>query len=105
MKILLAVALFFAGTVNVQALNRWVTIINDTGYTMVTFQASNRDQTSWGGDWFGPNIVLYSGEQIDINLDDGSGYCVWDLKATFSDGDEVTRMGLNVCEVGSWRVY
>ncbi len=104
MKILLAVALFFAGTLNAQALNRWVTIINDTNFTMVEFYASNRDQTSWGRDWFGSSI-LSSHSQVDFNLDDGSGYCIWDLKAVFSDGDEVTRMGMNVCETGSWRVY
>jgi len=108
MKALLALALVFAGvtagTSNAQSYNRWVNIINDTNYTMVEFYASNRDQTNWGRDWFG-NSVLPSYSNVDINLDDGSGYCIWDLKAVFSDGDEVTRMGLNVCEVGSWRVY
>ncbi len=104
MKVLLTIVLFFAGAVNAQAQNRWVTIINDTNYTMMEFYASNRDQTNWGRNWFG-NSVLPAYSDVDINLDDGSGYCIWDLKAVFSDGDEVTRMGLNVCEVGSWRVY
>lgn len=104
MRILLAVALFFAGTANAQVLNRWVSIINDTNVTMTEFYASNRDQSNWGRDWFG-NSVLQSFSQVDFNLDDGSGYCIWDLKAVFADGDEVTRMGLNVCETGSWRIY
>ncbi len=70
---------------------------------MMEFYASNRDQRNWGRDWFGSD-VLPSGYEQSFNLDDGSGYCIWDLKAVFSDGDEVTRMGLNVCEVGRWTV-
>ncbi len=108
MRALLALALVFAGatagTTSAQSLNRWVTIINDTNFTMVEFYASNRDQTSWGRDWFG-NSVLLAYSEVDINLDDGSGYCIWDLRVVFSDGDEVTRMGLNICEVGSWRIF
>jgi len=103
MRILFTVFVLFVSTVAAQAQNRWVTVENQTGYTMMEFYASNRDQRSWGRDWFGPD-VLPSGYERSFNLDDGSGYCIWDLKVVFSDGDEVTRMGLNVCEVGRWTV-
>jgi len=48
--------------------------------------------------------MLYSGQSVDFNIDDGSGYCLYDLKAVFVDGDEVTSMGFNVCELGTWRI-
>ena len=103
MRILLTLVVLFASAVSAQALNRWVTIENISGITMREFYASNRDQRTWGRDWFGPD-VLPSGYERQFNLDDGSGYCVWDLKAVMSDGQEVTRMGLNVCEIGRWTI-
>lgn len=86
------------------AQNRVVQIINDTNVTMTHFYATNRDQSNWGGDWFG-NSVLPGGNSVNLNIDDGTGYCVYDFRALFADGDEVTRYGFNVCELGSWRVY
>ena len=103
MKIFLAAIVLFASTVSAQALNRWVTIENLTGVTMREFYASNRDQRTWGRDWFGSGM-LYSGQSVDFNIDDGTGYCIYDLKAVFVDGDEVTSMGFNVCELGTWRI-
>ena len=103
MRVLFTIFVLFVSTVAAQAQNRWVTIENNTGVTMREFYASNRDQQSWGRDWFGSDM-LYSGQYVQYNLDDGSGYCIWDLKAVFVDGDEVTSMGFNVCELGTWRI-
>ncbi len=101
MRILIALALLVASTLAVQAQNRWVTIENFSGVTMREFYASNRDQRTWGRDWLGSQL-LYSGQSIDFNIDDGSGYCIYDLKAVFMDGQELTAMGFNVCEQASW---
>jgi hypothetical protein len=38
-----------------------------------------------------------------INFDDGTGYCKFDFKAEFSDGDEVVKHGIDVCEISSFR--
>ena len=103
MRILFTLLVLAASTVAAQAQNRWVTIENVTGVTMREFYASNRDQRTWGRDWFGSSM-LYSGQTVDFNIDDGSGYCIYDLKAVFVDGDEVTSMGFNVCELGTWRI-
>jgi len=105
MKYVLLIALLFAGAVSAQPLDRWITIINDTNVTMTDFYASNRDQSNWGRDWFGSGAMLFPSSQVDFNLDDGTGYCIWDLKAVFADGEELTNMGYNVCELGSWRIY
>lgn len=103
MKIFFALLALVASTASAQALNRWVTVENLTGVTMREFYASNRDQRTWGQDWLGSSM-LYSGQSVDFNIDDGSGYCIYDLKAVFVDGDEVTSMGFNVCELGTWRI-
>lgn len=105
MRIFIMAGLFLAAALgSASAQNRVVQIINDTGVTMTHFYATNRDQRNWGRDWFG-NQVLRSGYNVDLNIDDGTGYCIYDFRALFSDGDEVTRYGFNVCELGSWRVY
>lgn len=103
MRVLFTLMALAASATSAQALNRWVTIENNTGVTMREFYASNRDQRTWGRDWLGTDM-LYSGQSVKFNIDDGSGYCIYDLKAVFTDDTEVTSMGFNVCEVGTWRI-
>ncbi len=84
--------------------NRVVDIINDTDVTMTRFYASNTNQSSWGADRFGSSL-LYSGDYITLNIIDGTGACMFDLKAEFADGDVVTRNDFNVCVESGWRVF
>ncbi|NRB19436.1 MAG: hypothetical protein HRU33_18210 [Rhodobacteraceae bacterium] len=83
------------------ALDRRVRIINDTGYVLVEFYGSNKGSTSWEEDILGPD-VLRSGQSVRIDFDDGTGYCKFDFKAIFDDGDELIRKGVNICEIGSY---
>ncbi|GGH52666.1 hypothetical protein GVY41_08645 [Frigidibacter albus] len=83
------------------ALDRRVKIVNQTGYTIVEFYASNTGTSDWQEDILGPD-VLPSGSSVMVNIDDGTGYCKYDLLAVFEDGDEVVRSDLNVCEVGTF---
>lgn len=80
------------------ALNRVVTIVNETGYVMVEFYGSNKGTTSWEEDILGYD-VLGGYESVNIDFDDGTGYCIFDFKAVFSDGEEVVSKGINVCEI------
>jgi hypothetical protein len=84
------------------AADRHVKIINDTGHTIVQFYASNADRDSWEEDILGRE-TLDPGEEVNINIDDGSGHCVYDFKAVFDDGDVLVRHGINVCTVSSYR--
>ena len=43
--------------------------------------------------------ILPAGSSVMINIDDGSGYCVFDFKAVFEDGEELEKYGNNVCEL------
>lgn len=81
------------------ALDRRVQIVNNTGYTMVQFYGSYRDTDSWQEDILGAD-VMYSGTSWNINFNDGTGYCIFDFKAVFENGEELTDFGINVCEIG-----
>lgn len=82
--------------------DRRVKIINETEHTIVQFYASNVGQNDWEEDILGQDM-LESGDSVVINIDDGSGYCKYDFKAVFSDGDVLVRHGIDVCEVSVYR--
>ncbi len=100
-KMLIASA-FTVTAVSAHASDRHVTIVNETGSTMVRFYASNAGKTSWEEDILGSR-VLKPGQSVRINVDDGSGACLYDFRADFNDGDKLTRNGINVCEIGTYR--
>ena len=66
-------------------LNRRVRIHNNTGWTMTHFYASDSRVTSWEEDMLGSS-VLGAGNSIMMNIDDGSGACLYDFKARVSSG-------------------
>lgn len=83
------------------AQNRVVEIVNDTGLTMMEFYASNVDRGSWEEDILGAD-VLPSGYSVDIDIDDGSGQCLFDFRAVFEDGSEADDYRVNVCELATF---
>lgn len=83
------------------ALDRRVTIVNNTGFGIVNFYGSNTGANDWQEDILGQD-VLPSGSQVTINFNDGSGYCKFDFKAVFDDGDVLVRENVNVCEIGTF---
>jgi hypothetical protein len=98
------IGVFFvaASFATADAADRRVRIINETSYDMVRFYGSNVGTDDWEEDILGRDI-LRSGRSVVVNFDDGSGYCMFDFKAVFDDGDEVIAERKNVCELGSFR--
>jgi hypothetical protein len=86
----------------VSAEDRHVRIINETSHTIVRFYASNVEKGSWEEDILGQQI-LRPGASVKINIDDGSGHCMYDFRADFNDGDHLVRNGINVCNISSYR--
>lgn len=80
--------------------NRHVTIINNTNVSMREFYGSNAGSNIWEEDILGAN-VLAAGSSIDINFDDGSGYCTFDFKAVFVDGSSSIDQNVDVCTTTS----
>jgi len=81
--------------------DRRVMIHNNTGWTMTHFYASDSRLTDWQEDILGSS-VLPNGNSVRINIDDGNGGCVYDFKARFSNGQELTRMRINVCQIADY---
>ncbi len=83
------------------AVDRHVVIVNHTHHALVRFYASNQDVDSWQEDILGED-TLDPGEHVRINIDDGTGHCIYDFKAVFDDGDVLIRKGINVCKIGTY---
>lgn len=81
--------------------NRRVRIHNQTGWTMTHFYASDSRVSSWQEDILGSS-VLPAGRSIMINIDDGSGACVFDFRARFSNGQYLERFQVNVCQIADY---
>lgn len=82
--------------------NRRVRMVNATSYTIQRLYGSNESQTTWQEDVLGDS-VLRPGTSVVVNWDDGSCYCVFDFKATYSDGDKSEKRGVDVCKLESFR--
>ena len=83
------------------AQDRHVDVINETQHTIVQFFASNVDRGTWEEDILGEE-VLPVGQSVNINIDDGSGACLYDFKAVFDDGEELVRNGIDVCSISTY---
>jgi hypothetical protein len=81
--------------------DRHVRVINETQHVMMHFYASNVEKTSWEEDILGSS-VLQPGQSSNINIDDGSGHCLYDFKAVFDDNQSLVRRRVDVCTT---RVY
>ncbi|TPW06226.1 MAG: hypothetical protein FD125_333 [bacterium] len=82
-------------------LNRRVRIHNNTGWTMLRFYASDSRVTDWQEDMLGRG-TLAAGNSIMMNIDDGSGACLYDFKAEFTNGQVLTRFNVNVCQIADY---
>ncbi len=85
------------------ALDRKVTIVNNSGITISYFYGSNVGTTFWEEDLLASD-VLANGASVVVNFDDTTGYCRFDFRAIFDDGTEIVKKDVNVCEVATFTV-
>lgn len=78
--------------------NRNVIITNATGQTIWRFYGSRTSTSSWEEDILGSS-TLPNGDSININFDDGTGACMFDMKAEFRDGSAKILNNVDVCSV------
>lgn len=95
------VALMGLAVAPANAQDRNVQVVNETQHAIVQFFASNVDRGTWEEDILG-EAVLPIGESVNINIDDGSGACLYDFKAVFDDGEELVRNGIDVCTTSTY---
>lgn len=85
--------------------NRMVRVVNRSSSTIQYLYASNVDEDRWGWDVLGLFQVIAPDHYLDIDMDDGTGHCLFDLKAVLADGREAVSRSVNVCTNESWTVY
>ncbi|MAN61676.1 MAG: hypothetical protein CMI60_06985 [Parvibaculum sp.] len=101
--VVVLVCLFIAAsTTSSQADKRKIRIFNETRQTMVEFYATSVGNHHWDDDLL-DHHVLDSGDSLMIEIDDGTGYCMYDFRAVFADGDTLVRNRINICQISSYR--
>ncbi|HGG04310.1 MAG TPA: hypothetical protein ENK28_02535 [Aliiroseovarius sp.] len=98
MRFLAAFAVFLGVTAGPASAERRLNVINNTGMDIVQLFGSNKEATGWGDDLL-VTENLESGTNLEVNFDDGSDLCVFDFKAVFSDGNELTQFDTDICEL------
>ncbi|MGQ0588470.1 MAG: hypothetical protein ACT4N8_02905 [Sphingosinicella sp.] len=74
------------------------TVNNNTGHIVVTLNVSPSDEDSWGPDILGRD-VLADGESAEVTFSRGESQCLWDIRATYDDGDTTDIRGVNLCQI------
>ncbi len=72
------------------------TLNNATAFGIVEFYGSADGDVSWEENILGGQ-TLAAGGNLSVNFDNGSGVCVYDLRAVFDDGDETVMQDVDVC--------
>lgn len=86
--------------------DRRVEIHNHSGKTIGWIYASNVGTNDWQEDLLRSRGTLDPGEQVTANLDDGTGYCQYDVKVKFMyGGNTLVRNRINVCAVSVIDIY
>jgi hypothetical protein len=102
-RITLAVGLVATLSSPALALDRKVTIVNNSGFTISYIYGSNVGTTFWEEDLLASD-VLSTGASVVVNFDDTTGYCRFDLRAIFDDGTEIVKKDVNVCEIATFTI-
>ena len=73
-------------------------LVNNAGDTIQTAHVSPSRLSNWGPDILG-NSVLPAGNRVYVTPNFGD--CVLDVRVTYANGREETRMGLNACSLNT----
>lgn len=103
MKTLAIAAMVFSMTTGAHAYSRRVELVNDSRHAIAEFHASNVDRRVWEEDILGRDVV-YPGESVTIDINDGTGHCYFDFLTVMSNGDTIMRRNVDVCEISRYRI-
>ena len=92
------------GQANADAYDRRIVLVNHSSQTIARFYASNVGADNWQEDILGRSTVR-PGQQVRINLNDGSGYCRFDFRTVAASGEVLVRRNVNVCEVTTYTLW
>ena len=80
--------------------DRRVEVRNHTGETIYYIYWSNTGDDSWREDRLGSDVLL-DGDDLSVQVDDGSGACRFDFKVRTASSREIVQNNVNVCEVST----
>lgn len=101
LRLALAGLALVASVVASGAQDRRVRIHNDTSVTLYRFYSTDSGSDRWGSDVMGSS-TLEPGRSMRLNFDNDYGYCLFDFKAEFADGQVLERREVNVCEIADY---
>ncbi|TIQ33109.1 MAG: hypothetical protein E5X48_25210 [Mesorhizobium sp.] len=79
------------------AYERWLDITNTGHSEIVAVYASHIDTDIWGRDLLGSSVIDV-GDQFRIDPRRTQGYCRFDIRLDFADGEQQFIWGVNLCE-------
>ncbi|MEP3050576.1 MAG: hypothetical protein ABJP48_11350 [Erythrobacter sp.] len=79
--------------------SRDLSIRNRTGEVISYIYWSNTASESWGSDKLGTSSVLATGQDWNVNVNDGSNACRFDFKAETASGRTIERRDVDACAV------
>jgi len=91
----LVCAPLFAATA-AHAENLDFSLLNRTGYVISEVYVSSASSNDWEEDVMGSDVLANS-ESVDIEFEQGSKGCQWDMKVVYDDGEEAVWENLNLC--------
>jgi hypothetical protein len=83
--------------------DRRVAIDNRSGQTVMYVRGSPTAASSFGADRI-PDRTLGHGDTAVVDFDSGTGDCMYDLRVTLANGQNIDRMNVNVCRVSRWTI-
>lgn len=84
--------------------DRYVRVINNSGYTVEHIYVSHSSRSGWGTDRLGSQVLL-SGYNIRVYPADGTQRCIYDLRAVLVDGRATERREVDICGGRDWTLY
>lgn len=102
LRSILGAAVLVASVVGAaHAADRHVLINNKASSVMTKFYASNTGTDNWEENILGSD-ALAPGDNVNVNINDGTGACHFDFKAEFKDGSSAIKHDVNVCDISQF---
>jgi hypothetical protein len=84
--------------------DRRMDVINETDRVVQSFYATNSSTNNWGRDVLGQDVIPPK-QSYRFDFNDGTGQCMFDLRAVLDNGRFFERYRVNVCTASSWRLF
>lgn len=78
-----------------------LSISNETGSVITEFYSAASRSDQWSSNFL-IHDVIENHVSVAIDLDDGSGRCIFAFKAVFDDGDVLVDRHVNICTTDTY---